>query len=65
MMFIKAYASGGAGPRTVMGRVNNLTGVSRRENPMSRYYRQGGQSAMGGNRRTRGRATTITPVRGR
>ena len=65
-MFIKAYASGGAGPRTVKGQVNRATGVSRRENPMSRFYRQGGQSQMGGNRRTRGRAATITQIgRGR
>lgn len=65
-MFIKAYASGGAGARTVAGRVNALTGVSRRGNPQSAFYRRVGTSGMGGNRRTRGRQAPITEVtRGR
>lgn len=60
-MFIKAYASGGAGGRgTATG---NRAGNGFRS--MSAYYRATGVSAMGGNARTRGRLAAIRPVRGR
>lgn len=60
-MFIKAYASGGAGGRGVAA---NARGNGYRT--MSQYYRGVGQSAMGSTARTRGRLAPITPVlRGR
>ena len=62
MMFIKAYASGGSGNR---GTVVRPASAQRRGNEsMSAYYRRTGQSALGGNVRTRGRLTTIRPTRG-
>ena len=62
-MFVKAYASGGAGGK---GTAVRPTSAQRRGNEsMGNYYRRTGQSALGGNARTRGRLTTITPVRGR
>ena len=66
-MFIKAYASGSKGNQTNRQfAVNTVTGVNRGENPMSRYYRRGGTTQMGGNSRTRGRGRTLTRVgRGR
>lgn len=40
--------------------------MARRGNEtMGAYYRRTGVSALGGNRRTRGRLATIRPVRGR
>ena len=58
-MFIKAYASGGAGARgTASG---NRAGNGYRT--MSQYYRGTGMSAMGATRRTRGRLAPITPAR--
>ena len=60
-MFIKAYASGGAGARGVAS--GNPRGNGYRT--MSQYYRGVGTSRMGASARTRGRAATITPVRGR
>lgn len=61
-MFMKAYASGGAGKGTAV----RPTSERRRGNEsMGAYYRRTGQSALGGNARTRGRLTTITPARGR
>lgn len=63
MMFIKAYASGGAGGR---GTAVRPASAQRRGNEtMGSYYRRTGLSALGGNARTRGRLTAITPVRGR
>lgn len=62
-MFIKAYASGGTGSRrgtTVGGRQSG-----RGFRSQGAYYRATGQSALGGNARTRGRLAAITPVRGR
>ena len=60
-MFIKAYASGGAGGRGVASA--NARGNGYRT--MSQYYRGTGVSAMGATARTRGRLATITPARGR
>lgn len=65
MMFIKAYASGGAGGRGRGTVVRDASQRRRGNESMGDYYRRTGQSALGGNRRTRGRLTTITPVRGR
>lgn len=63
-MFIKAYASGGAG--TGLARtINRQLGIGS-TNPQSRFYRSTGLSGLGGNRRTRGRLAPIRPVtRGR
>ena len=58
-MFIKAYASGGAGSRGTASA--NARGNGYRT--MSQYYRGVGQSAMGASARTRGRLAPITPVR--
>ena len=65
-MMIKAYASGGAGGRGSQNRAGSgdnfvrPTSQQRRGNePMGNYYRRTGQSALGGNSRTRGRLTTI------
>ena len=65
---IKAYASGGggAGSQNRAGTPSNRNAnmPQRRGNQsMSSYYRNGGRSALGGNSRTRGRATTIRPAR--
>lgn len=55
---IKAYASGGAGGNR--GTAVRPTSQQRRGNEsMGAYYRRTGQSALGGNARTRGRLTTI------
>jgi len=63
---IKAYASGGSGGGAGRGIAVRPTSAQRRGNEsMSAYYRRTGQSALGGNARTRGRLTTITPTRGR
>ena len=65
MLFIKAFAES-AGAKTAKGRINSLTGVSRRGNPQSAFYRRTGTSGMGGNARTRGRQAPIREVtRGR
>lgn len=64
-MFIKAFASGGggAGSQNRAGSGSNFargTDQQRRGNEsMGAYYRRTGQSALGGNARTRGRLTTI------
>lgn len=59
MMFVmKAYAepAGGNGRGTTV----RPTSQQRRGNEsMANYYRRTGQSALGGNSRTRGRLTTI------
>ena len=62
MFIIQAHAenTGGRG-RTVRGADQRRRG----NESMSAYYRRTGQSALGGNARTRGRLTTITPTRGR
>lgn len=62
-MFIKAYASGGAGGRGTI--VRDASQRRRGNETMAAYYRRTGQSALGGNARTRGRLATVTPVRGR
>lgn len=59
---MKAYASGGAGGR---GTVNAGMPRGNGMRSMSQYYRRYGVSALGGNARTRGRAATIRPARGR
>lgn len=59
-MFIRAYAEATRGGTASAGMPRGNGYRS-----MSAYYRAGGLSALGGNARTRGRATTITPVRGR
>ena len=62
---IKAFASGGggAGSQNRAGSGANYarpTSQQRRGNEsMSAYYRRTGQTALGGNVRTRGRLTTI------
>ena len=63
-MFIKAYATGGAGGR---GTAARGTDQRRRGNEsMSAYYQRTGASALGGNARTRGRLAPIARVtRGR
>lgn len=61
-MFIKAYASGGAGARgTAVAGARSGRGFR----SQSAYYRATGVSGLGGNARTRGRLAAITPVRGR
>lgn len=68
---MKAYASGGGGvgSQNRAGSGNNFargTSAQRRGNEsMGAYYRRTGQSALGGNARTRGRLATIQQVRGR
>ena len=53
---IKAYGSGNANRGTAV----RPTSQQRRGNEsMGAYYRRTGQSALGGNARTRGRLTTI------
>ena len=65
---IKAYASGGGGTgsQNRAGSGSNFTrptSQQRRGNEsMGNYYRRTGQSALGGNSRTRGRLTTIRSV---
>lgn len=61
-MFIKAYASGGAG-----GRGTSVAGQprGRRNETQSQYYRRVGTSGLGATSRTRGRQATIRPARGR
>ena len=61
-MFIKAYASGGAG-----GRGTATPGMPRGNGyrSMGAYYRAVGVSGLGATARTRGRMATIRPVRGR
>ena len=62
-MFIRAYAeSGGDGRGTT---VRPASAQRRGRESMSAYYRRTGQSALGGNVRTRGRLATVRPVRGR
>lgn len=57
---IKAYASGGSGASRGRGTAVRPTSQQRRGNEtMGNYYRRTGQSALGGNARTRGRLTTI------
>lgn len=57
---IKAYASGGSGASRNRGTAVRPTSQQRRGNEsMGNYYRRTGQSALGGNARTRGRLTTI------
>lgn len=62
---MKAYASGGggAGSQNRAGSGSNTTrptSQQRRGNEtMGNYYRRTGQSALGGNSRTRGRTTTV------
>ena len=59
MMFVmKAYAepAGGNGRGTV---VRPASQQRRGNESMANYYRRTGQSALGGNSRTRGRLTTI------
>ena len=62
---IKAYASGGGGTgsQNRAGSGNNFVRPAdqqRRGNEsMGAYYRRTGQSALGGNARTRGRLTTV------
>lgn len=62
---LKAYASGGGGTgsQNRAGSGTNFargTDQQRRGNEsMGAYYRRTGQSALGGNARTRGRLTTI------
>lgn len=60
---MKAYASGGSGGRGTA--VRPASAQRRGRESMSAYYRRTGQSALGGNARTRGRLATVTPVRGR
>lgn len=57
-MFIKAYASGGAGNRGT--KTGNARGNGYRT--MSQYYRATGQSALGATRRTSGTLASIRPV---
>lgn len=61
MLFIKAYASGGAGARGT----NTGNARGRRNETMSQFYQRTGRSAMGATNRTRGRLTNIRQVRGR
>lgn len=63
---IKAYASGGGGAnsrnnaRSGVGTIVRGANQQRRGNEsMGDYYRRTGQSALGGNARTRGRLTTV------
>lgn len=72
MLIINAYAEqhrNGAGSQNRAGSGANFargTGAQRRGNEsMSNFYRRTGQSALGGNVRTRGRLTAIRPARGR
>ena len=56
---IKAYASGGNGSAN-RGTAVRPTSQQRRGNEsMSNYYKRTGQSALGGNARTRGKLTTV------
>lgn len=72
MLIINAFAepkSNGNGSQNRANSGENYTRgteFQRRGNEsMSNYYRRIGQSALGGNVRTRGRQATIAPVRGR
>lgn len=68
-MLLKAYASGGGGTgsQNRPGSGENYTrdtSLQRRGNEsMSSYYNRVGQSALGGNARTRGRQAPIQRVR--
>ena len=65
MFAMKVFASGGggAGSQNRAGSGNNFVrpaSQQRRGNEsMGAYYRRTGQSALGGNARTRGRLTTV------
>lgn len=61
---MKAYANGGGGGTATQRAINRSLGIGR-ANSQSRIYRRDGFSVLGGNARTRGRAATIRPVRGR
>lgn len=64
-MFIKAFASGGAGG-SGRGQIVRPASQQRRGNEtMGAYLRRTGQSALGGTAATRGRLVNVTPVRGR
>lgn len=71
MFVLKAYATGGGGKgsQNRAGSGENYargTDQQRRGNEsMSSYYKRTGQSALGGNSRTRGRLAPVTPKRGR
>ena len=56
---IKAYASGGAGNANRGTAVRPTSAQRRGAESMGNYYRRTGQSALGGNVRTRGRLTTV------
>lgn len=56
---IKAYASGGAGNANRGTTVRPASQQRRGNETMANYYRRTGQSALGGNARTRGRLTTV------
>lgn len=58
MFILKAYAepAGGNGRGTI---VRDASQQRRGNESMGAYYRRTGQSALGGNSRTRGRLTTI------
>ena len=69
MLILKAYAqphTNGTGSQNRPGAGNNFTrptNQQRRGNEsMSNFYRRTGQSALGGNARTRGRLTSIRRV---
>lgn len=63
MMKVYASGGGGAGSQNRAGSGSNYargTSAQRRGNEsMGNYYRRTGQSALGGNARTRGRLTTV------
>lgn len=62
MLILKAYATGGGGGRGTT--VRPASQARRGNETMADYYRRTGQSALGGNARTRGRLTTIRQTRG-
>ena len=65
-MFIKAYAEPASGRNGVNGRAANGQSLRRRRGEtMGEYYRRTGVSVIGATGRTRGRAATVRPVRGR
>lgn len=65
-MFIKAYAEPASGRNGVNGRAANGQFLRRRRGEtMGEYYRRTGVSVVGATNRTRGRAATVRPVRGR
>ena len=57
---MKAYAEARSGARVTPGMPSG-TGMT----SMSRYYHKYGQTALGGNSRTRGKLAPIRPVRTR